>query len=610
MSIAAAYNLLGRVGRALGPCPIFTKELRVGSRRLRYYVLRCVYLLALTSAVVVYWLDAGVGGPADAAYVAAHMSEVGKSIVTAVAWFQFVAAQVLGLVLLSNAISSELRQRTLGLLMTTPVTGLQIVGGKLLSKLWQVLLLLAISLPVMAVVRVFGGVPWGFLVCTLGVTVTAALLVGAFTLCFSIGCSHPISAMWRAALLYGMAFFGSAWLTMGFTMALRTGWPNIWVYCNPFLMMLLATDALHGGNVGSQAILTYWPIHCVVMLGFTGLVLLLAANKVRRVALAAVVRAEPTPRRKPRPAQSASRTAAAATAASGAAARTARRKPSSAELRQGIRRVGGAPLVWKELRFYMPAGRKETVLASLAVVAVVACSYAGMGSAGLMDYAPVHVLYGQIYFWAGAVVAAVLAAGAISAERRGGTLTLLLTTPLTDGQVVFAKGVGVFRQALPAWLFLFGHVVLFTALLRLHPLTIVFIAGITIATAVFLTGIGLYWSTRLCSTSSSVIAAGVVVLALWLAPAYLLNGSYDARLYAEHALSYVPLVQMSVVIRGCVELAPHGGAAAERAFEWPHRDLDLAGTAVLLGRSFAAHTVVGLAFAWRAKALLRRKLFG
>ena len=74
--------------------------------------------------------------------------------------------------------------------------------------------------------------------------------------------------------------------------------------------------------------------------------------------------------------------------------------------------------MWKELRFYMPARRKETVLASLAVAAVVAWSYAGMAAGDMLDFGPVHVLYGQVYFWSGALVLGVLAAGAITAERR------------------------------------------------------------------------------------------------------------------------------------------------------------------------------------------------
>jgi len=50
----------------------------------------------------------------------------------------------------------------------------QIVAGKLLSKLWQKLILLAISLPLLAVVRVFGGVPWDYVLSSLAVTGTVS----------------------------------------------------------------------------------------------------------------------------------------------------------------------------------------------------------------------------------------------------------------------------------------------------------------------------------------------------------------------------------------------------------------------------------------------------
>lgn len=84
--------------------PIFTKELRVTSRRRRYYYLRFVYLTLLTICVIWVWLDATdsftrfitqpspPGFPAFNIGLIAQMARAGQTIILFVIWFQFFAA--------------------------------------------------------------------------------------------------------------------------------------------------------------------------------------------------------------------------------------------------------------------------------------------------------------------------------------------------------------------------------------------------------------------------------------------------------------------------------------------------------------------------------------
>ena len=142
--------------------PIFDKEMRVSSRRRRNYLLRFIYIGSFTFMVAVLWMDrvAHTTVPGyTSVYQVSRMAAVGQEIVTAILWFQFLTCQVIAIVMLSTSISDEIYKRTLGALMTTPIGSFQIVAGKLTSKLLQIVLLLAISLPMLAVVRVFGGVP-------------------------------------------------------------------------------------------------------------------------------------------------------------------------------------------------------------------------------------------------------------------------------------------------------------------------------------------------------------------------------------------------------------------------------------------------------------------
>jgi len=167
--------------------PIFTKEMRVASRQRRGYVLRSAYLGTLLVYVVLVWLiavrfDASQG----AAYRVSRMPEVGKTITTWIIWFQCVAAQVAAVVLSSTAISEEVDRGTLGVLATTPLTAFQIVSGKLLSRLLQLVMLLAVSFPLLALVRVFGGVPWSFVIAGLSISLSASVFAGAFTMLLSM----------------------------------------------------------------------------------------------------------------------------------------------------------------------------------------------------------------------------------------------------------------------------------------------------------------------------------------------------------------------------------------------------------------------------------------
>ena len=158
------------VGRILSPFwllgPIFDKELRVSSRRRRNYVLRFAYISLLSTILFFFWVNVVQTSGYNLYYVS-RMAQAGQAIISFIVWFQFCATQLIAIIMLSTSISDEIYNKTLGLLMSTPINSFQIVMGKLLSKLLQLILLLVISLPLLAVVRIFGGVPWNFIISSL-----------------------------------------------------------------------------------------------------------------------------------------------------------------------------------------------------------------------------------------------------------------------------------------------------------------------------------------------------------------------------------------------------------------------------------------------------------
>ena len=194
---------------------IFEKELRVASRRRRNYLLRFSYVSLLTVILTMVWLGV-VEYTGSGLQVVTRMSVAGQAIIVFIVWFQFCACQIIAGVMLSTSISDEIYHKTLGLLMTTPINSFQIVMGKLLSKLLQLLLLLGISLPLLAIVRVFGGVPWDYVISSLCITLTTVLFVGSLSLFFSIFNRRAyiviILTVLTLAVLFALLPFLTAWI--------------------------------------------------------------------------------------------------------------------------------------------------------------------------------------------------------------------------------------------------------------------------------------------------------------------------------------------------------------------------------------------------------------
>ena len=179
--------------------PIFLKELRCSSRRGRFYLLRVAYIAALTLYTVAVFTSVeqmtyrGHGGNGMA--MVTRMAEIGKTVVLSLSGFQYVVAQLLAVLLLSGAVSGEIQKRTLPALLTTPMGPFQICLGKVLAGLWQVLLLLLVSVPLLALVRIMGGVPLGYVLEGMALTLSAAFFAGCMSFYFSVGFHRPYVVM-------------------------------------------------------------------------------------------------------------------------------------------------------------------------------------------------------------------------------------------------------------------------------------------------------------------------------------------------------------------------------------------------------------------------------
>src|SRR5687768_12649546 len=124
--------------------------------------------------------------PESAVARANRLAELGYYFFIAFAWFTLVAMVLAGPVLTSTAISAERLHNTLGVLLMTPISAWQIVAGKLFSRVLIAVTLIGLSLPVLAVVRLLGGVEIGQMLAVLALCVATLLFTASVGLLFSI----------------------------------------------------------------------------------------------------------------------------------------------------------------------------------------------------------------------------------------------------------------------------------------------------------------------------------------------------------------------------------------------------------------------------------------
>jgi len=573
--------------------PIFNKELRVSSRRRRSYVLRFVYVVLLTVFLALIWTWEVQPVRGSPLYVSSRMAKAGQNIVMYITWFQFVAAQVVAVVLMSTSISDEIYNQTLGILMVTPISAVQIVAGKLFSKLLQVLLLSAVSLPVLAVVRVLGGVSWEYVVASLCITVSTAIFVGAVSLLFSAFSRRAYIVIAVVVPTLGL-FFGALFLATMFAYDThREVLSIVTSHLNPYLMLVFIHDVMFQA-VPYMAPTVSWSAHCWVMLGLSALVLGASTVLVRRVALVQAV------------------------GRGGilwqvwqAGRQKVRKRTVCAELLRSqspIRRVRGPAVVWKEMVTRISS--RERLIAMLIIgseLVMIGVVYLFPVVAAVVGYDIdfVHVVYVTVFLGIGLTVSAMLAAACITAEKESRCWPLLLCTPVSDWQIVLGKSAGVLRKLIPVWFVLFVYVVLFWSVRWFEwvalPYTIIIVAG----AVAFLCGTGLYLSVLLRRTGPAVLANFALAVVIWgILPFLSLAVTEIFRTSRRVAATYwnsIPFVQIAAVIGAASRGLPHCG--------WPDRIRTLAESTRLLLLFLLTHVLIGLFFAWRAKCRLRRNVF-
>lgn len=250
-AITARFPLRGRLPslRGLragsGITAIIVKELRGRMRGRRAFIILTLFVLLLAGYA---WMSqqihqAAVAGFSSYGGQATYASAtVGRGIFADLLMLQTLMIAVLAPAATAGSISSEREHQTLELLAVTPISSLAIVIGKLLSALAWVFILVLASVPVTALVFVFGGVAPDDVVKGYLVLVAAVIGLGSIGMFFSAltrrtGAATGLTFVMTIGLVLGSLYlfdFLSQTAKIG-PNGLRETPPAAIVYLNPFV---------------------------------------------------------------------------------------------------------------------------------------------------------------------------------------------------------------------------------------------------------------------------------------------------------------------------------------------------------------------------------------
>ena len=480
------------------PGPVFNFELQATARRGRFYTIRAFYAIVLL--IILWAIHASWSSAYDGAEIPQSMvTWFGVSALGGITIGQEILVLVLTPALVAGVIADEKKRKTLHYLMASQLTSSEIVLGKLFVRMLYVGVLLGVSVPVMSLLVMLGGIdPW-LVVMSCGATLSTAWFLATLSIWVSTMARRPREALF---IVYGLE---GLWLAVPTLVAntLPTGWPMIdgpalkvaeWVGASsPADVMWVVSRGMVFGSTARWEDVVYWMIGLQLAAG-----VVLAA--LAAVQLRPIFRRQDGAVSKPR----------------GLRGILAKRRVRSHP------RLGDRPMLWKELHTSRARGFARLVGWLLTLIAGGFLAYYAVrlgrdaflevwqfGYGGRMDWTTATARW-QFYwllvgvvpliYLVGTVTIAGAAAAAITSEHEEDTWVSLTATDLTGREIVLAKLLGSLGRARRLWAVLGLLIIAGVAANSLHWLTLpVLVLALTVY-AWFAAALGLWISIQLRST--------------------------------------------------------------------------------------------------------------
>ena len=508
--------------RLLPTNPICIRVVGGGSRRSRDLYVRAGFLAIMIAVLLLNLLGSDT--------TMRQLAQRGANAFSVVSFGQVALIVLLTPVFMAGAIVQEANPRTWDILLTTPLSNLQIVLGNLFGRLFFVLALILSTLPLFILTQFFGGVPGSSIVLSYLVAGSSALFVAATAVTLSVtrtGGKRAVFVFYAAVVMYVFVTYAAdLYLRGGTSLGAGTGaaYTTFFAPLNPFLALeaLLAANTYvpRGAETLTNPISVAWYAYptatfCWISILSSFAMVLWSTLRVRSFG----------------------------------------RAPGSASWWSKLfgvgmtggeresRRVGNNPIAWRErsLRAASPAGvvGRWIFLAMGILAALVLVGLHHQGSITPRDLRLGLLATVGAEMIVVLLTALNLSATAVSREREDGTLDILLTTPIQPGPYLAGKLQGLVQFLLPMILVPFATLaiaavyvlcggfgapsgVVVMEVVGLTPAAVplmlpegaILVPLVLVAASAFTVMIGLQWSVKTKGTIGSVIAASLVVFSL------------------------------------------------------------------------------------------------
>lgn len=399
--------------------PVFTREVVSAPRRIRLYVTRAVYAAFLLVLASTAWqMLTG----AQIVRNIGDLARFGSLVFQVLAPLELVLAAFLAALSAAIAVSQEKDRRTLVLLLLTRLSHSELVLGKLLASLLNVLSLVVTALPVFMLLSLLGGISFA------QVGRTAAVTFASVLACGSLGSTL---AMWREKTFQTLALttLVLVFWTASWELVARGTFGHEWLGV-PHATWAAAASPWHAIMVAARPGIdladTAWSVDAVPLfiLVAAGLVLLLNGVAVMRV------RAWNSSYEGTKPDKNPSTDSLPA--------------PLTPPLAIASRPVWSNPILWREVRTWA-YGRRVLLLrlAYLLLFALAATLLYNLDRDRLqLSRADVALPLAPLFLVSLLLVNA-QAVTSVTGERDLQALDLLLVTDLTPKEIVYGKLAGV-----------------------------------------------------------------------------------------------------------------------------------------------------------------------
>ena len=523
------------------PGPVFNVELLTMARRKVTYVIRFLYgllLLFLISQSAPGYLRLFEDVDFETTELTIQqLANIGSMMFTTFAWTQAVIVLAITPALVAGVIADEKQRKTLHYLLASTLTSAEIVLGKLFARMLGLAVLLAVGLPILTLLSLFGGVDPNEVLLFIGACFTTSFFLGALALLVSVHAKRPRDAVSMVYLLEAVWLVGPTF-TRALMPSAGTFWSEVYRWIQPandwvgassplfVFMNSLLSGARTGAAAGSAA---YWMAGLQVAFGLSFVAL-------------AVLRLRPEYRRE-----------------------NSGPGRFSLQVARRARRIlprppcGDDGLLWKE-RYVSRTGPAVKILGGLIALVVLgflgywtyqaaaptlrdALSY-GYGASSSSPQFLNGFLRGvmTLFYVCWLLATASASSSAITHEREEDTWVSLISTPLNATEMVRAKLFGAFwspRLAGVVW-----GILLLVGLVcgGIHPIGALGATLYAAVTVAFCDALGLYLSLR--SKNSMRALTGTVAVLVFCNLAYLVFFMPFPMDSTIRLLGITPLVQV------------------------------------------------------------------